>query len=124
MAIDPVGGSLASIALLFPLYDACNRIYNSWQVRRSFGKDLDDLYVRLEVQWVRLYLLMQRRQGLLLDPPDPDDKHHRVTRVILKQLAVIKLLFDQCDSLIQKNCGSGRLERHFAVDSRVQKPTS
>lgn len=42
-----------------------------------------------------------------MDPPDPDDKHHRITRIILKQLASIKELFEQCDTLVRKNCGPG-----------------
>jgi hypothetical protein len=108
MPVDPVGASLASIALLFPIYDACNRIYKSWQVRASFGKDLEELYFSLEIQWVRLYLLMEKRQGLLLDPPDPDDKHQWVTRAILTQLAIIKLRFEECDQLVKKNCDGGR----------------
>lgn len=108
MVVDPAGASLASIALIFPIYDACNRIYNSWQVRASFGKDMGRLSWKLHVQWVHLYQLMDRRQGLLLNPPDPDDRHHVVTSTILGQLAVIKDYFGECDALVIKNCGNGK----------------
>lgn len=115
MAVEPVGATLASIALIFPLYDACNRIWSSWQVRRSFGQDLQTHFRRLEIQWVHLYLLLERRQGALVDPPDPDDKQHRITRVILRQLSCIKELFEQCDDLIRKNCGPRKFLTCFMV---------
>ena len=64
MAIDPLGATLGSIALLFPIYDACNRLYNGWQTMGAFGRDMEEFQIRIDAQWLYLYTIMNRRTGL------------------------------------------------------------
>ena len=40
---EPIASSLAGIALLSPVYDACDRLHAGFKVLRSFGRDVQVL---------------------------------------------------------------------------------
>lgn len=101
--IEPVSATLATIALLFPVYDACDRICNGIRDMKTFGKDIHAQQIRLGMQWFRLYQIMHRDyQNDLVKPPDPNDKFHEVTSKVLQYLGLIKLEFDECHAVLKK----------------------
>jgi hypothetical protein len=77
MVFEPIGGSLAAIALIFPIYDACDCIIAGCMVMRSFGRDIQLLWKQLDGQWVRLKLIME-------------------------QLEIIETYFRECEALVHK----------------------
>lgn len=99
---EPIAGSLAGIALIFPLYDACDRLHAGFMVLRSFGRDVQLLWKQLDAQWVRLKLIMQRDKLSVQNPPDSDDPHHWVTNTIKEQLGIVETHFRDCESLVHK----------------------
>ena len=100
MVFEPIAGSLAAIALFFPVYDSCNRLHDGCMVMKSFGRDVQLLWKELDGQWVRLQLIMQRDHSRVQNPPDPDDRHHHVTTAITDQLVMIESYFRDCESLV------------------------
>ena len=100
MVFDLVSGSLAAFALLFPLYDSCNRLHAGCKAMKSFGRDVQLLWKELDVQWVRLQLIMQWDNSRVQNPPDPDDPHHHVTAAITEELVILETHFRDCESLV------------------------
>ena len=105
MVFEPISGSLAAIALLFPVYDSCNRLHDGCVAMKSFGRDVQLLWIELDGQWVRLKLIMQRDRSRVQNPPEPDDRYHHVTTAIKDQLAIIESHFRDCESLVSKYLG-------------------
>ena len=100
MSFEPIGGSLAAIALFFPIYEQCNQIYNACKEMKHYKHDRDVLWKGLYAQWVRLDTMMKRDRLHLQHPPDPDNRHDPVTKAIMYQLSIIKECFDSCLSLM------------------------
>ena len=114
MVFEPISGSLAAIALLFPVYDSCDRLHAGCMAMKSFGRNVQLLWKELDGQWVRLQLIMQRDHSRVQNPPDPDDPHHHVTTAITDQLVIIESHFRDCESLVLKQF-SGCFLRLFSL---------
>ena len=97
---EPVGVTLGAIALIAPVYDACDRAYSGLKIMARFGQDFQTLWRKLEGYWTTLYLLMERNSAHLRVPPDPRDPNHKVTKVILDQLKELTSQFEFCENLI------------------------
>lgn len=102
--VDPVATPLALVGLLFPIYDACDRLYHGYKLTRSFGRDFRLTQLQLEQQYSRLELTSETRvvdiQGL--DRlSDINDVHHRLTATVFRTLSSIKDQFELAHQLIQ-----------------------
>jgi hypothetical protein len=92
--------TLAAIALIFPLYDACNTTYKGCQDMRRFGVDARFCLLRLNNQKQLLDEHMRRRMGDLVRRPDPDDTTDPITISIIDQLTVIQTHFANCHEIV------------------------
>ena len=101
---DPVGTPLAAVALLFPIYDACDRLYHGYKLTRSFGRDFDLTQLQLEQQYSRLELTSETRVVDLQELDrlgDINDVHHRLTATIFRTLSSIKTQFELAHKLLE-----------------------
>lgn len=99
-----MGTPLAAVGLLYPIYDACDRLYHGYKLTRSFGRDFDLTQLQLEQQYSRLELTSETRlvdlQGL--DRlSDINDVHHRLTATVFRTLSSIKAQFKLAHKLLQ-----------------------
>lgn len=108
---DPAGVTLGAIALIAPLYDTCDRAYSGCKAMAAFGLDLQRLWRKLEGYWTILHLLMERNTSQLLNPPDPRDENHPVTKSIRIQLEELATHFGRCEKLIAAQLS--KCIRHF-----------
>lgn len=107
--IEPVGVTLGAIALLFPIYDACDRLHHGYSLTRSFGPDFQVVQFELEMQWCRLDVTSRRRLTDLENPFQTDDAEHPQTRSVIKALSLIKKQFELSNKLIEKYLVKGRV---------------
>lgn len=98
--MDPAGVALGAIALVAPVYDACDRAYSGLKVMACFGQDFQTLWRQLEGYWVTLHLLMNTKSATLQSPPDLQDVSHHVTRVMIHQLKELATQFEICETLL------------------------
>ena len=102
--VDPVGTPLAAVALLLPIYDACDRLYHGYKLTRSFGQDFDLTQLQLEQQYSRLELTSETRVVDLQELDrlgDINDVHHRLTATVFRTLSSIKTQFELAHKLLQ-----------------------
>jgi len=80
MYTDPLTPS--ALRLLLPLFQACEKVYNTWQLTQMFGNDLYNLESMLNAQYSRSSQIGSRRRDQLVHPPDPNDDFHPATSAI------------------------------------------
>lgn len=105
--VDLVGVTLGAVALLFPIYDACDRLYHGYQLTRSFGDDFAIVQLELEMQYCRLDVTARRRVIDLENPIDVNDPEHATTKTVIKALTTIRLQFELANKLMEKYIKKG-----------------
>jgi hypothetical protein len=102
MVFEPISGTLAAVALLFPIYDACDRLYLGYKLTRSFGDDFDMVQFDLDCQYSRLDETSRIRLIDLESPIDPNDQNHGTTKTIIRALRVIRDQLRLSNQLMEK----------------------
>lgn len=92
---------MGTIALIFPVYDSCRRLYDGCKRMRLFSKEIQLLSFELDSHWVTLDGLVSIRRSNLEDPPDADDRDHRVTAAIIGELTILKTHFEKCNEIVE-----------------------
>ena len=110
-----MSNSLAAVALLFPIYDACDRLYHGYKLTRSFGRDFDLTQLQLEQQYSRLELTSATRVVDLQEldrPSDINNVHHKLTATVFRTLSSIRTQFELAHKLLQHYDKKGILIRY------------
>lgn len=97
---DPL--TLSALRLLLPLFQACEKVYKTWQLTQMFGNDLFKLECMLNAQYARLAQIGSRRRDQLVDPPDLNDDFHPATSEIHALLLCVENNFQKTEQLIQE----------------------
>ena len=103
--VDPVGATLGSIGILFPIYNACDRLFHGYKLTQSFGDDLHLAKVRFHQQYSRLHQTSQRKVMDLDKFPDPSDiynEDHEITSMVIETLSAMRLRFEKGHKILQK----------------------
>ena len=102
---DPLGATLGSIGILFPIYDACDRLFHGYKHTQSFGGDFYLAQVRFHQQYSRLHETSQRKVIDLDKFPDPSDvynKNHKNTSMVIETLSAMKIRFEKGHKILRK----------------------
>jgi hypothetical protein len=102
MVFEPISGTLGAVALLFPIYDACDRLYHGYKLTKSFGKDFDLVQFELECQYSRLDVTSRTRVLDLESPIDPNNKDHGTTSTVIRALSNIRRQLELSNKLMEK----------------------
>ncbi|OTA74668.1 hypothetical protein M434DRAFT_39138 [Hypoxylon sp. CO27-5] len=100
MYIDPL--TLAAIKSLFPLFKACETLYETWCLTKTFGNEFFKAECMLHAQYARLIQIGCRSRDQLAEPPDPNNDFHPITQSIYELLLQIEAIFNKCEVLIQR----------------------
>jgi hypothetical protein len=106
--VDPVGITLGAVALLFPIYDACDRIYHGYQLTRSYSDDFALVQLELEFEYCCFNVTAQRRVIDLEKPIDINDPENENTKTVIKALSNIKRQFALANVLMEKYAKQGK----------------
>ena len=103
--VDPVGVTLGSIALLFPIYDACDRLFHGYKLTQSFGDDFRLAQVRFYQQYSRLHETSQRKimdLDKFNDPKDMYNESHETTSMVIETLSAMRFQFEKGHKILEK----------------------
>ncbi|KAH6702893.1 hypothetical protein BKA61DRAFT_198202 [Leptodontidium sp. MPI-SDFR-AT-0119] len=100
--MEPIGVTLGAIALLCPIYNACNQLYHGYSLTRAFGSDFLMNQFELEMQWCRLDVTSRRRLIDLETPLQLGNTEHSQTQTIVRALSLIKNQFELANTLMKK----------------------
>ena len=103
--VDPVGVTLGSIALLFPIYDACHRLFHGYKLTQSFGDDFRLAQVRFYQQYSRLHETSQRKimdLDKFNDPKDMYNESHGTTSMVIETLSAMRFQFEKGHKILEK----------------------
>ena len=125
---DPLGATLGSISILFPIYDACDRLFHGYKFTQSFGEDFHLAQVRFYQQYSRLHETSQRKVMDLDKFPDPNDvynKSHRNTGMVIETLSAMKVRFEKGHKILRKydQLGIPRSQQYQAWELTMSKNT-
>jgi hypothetical protein len=87
--VEPVSVTLGAVALLFPIYDACDRLYHGYKLTRSYGDDFEIVQLKLQMQFCRLDVTAKRKVIDLEYPIDVNNRHDETTKTVISTLANI-----------------------------------
>ena len=110
--VEPVGTTLAAVALFAPIFEACERLVKGWRDMHNFGQDLDYEQAELEMQFVLFKRVSLYYREDLKAELDLNDSEHEGTRTVKRYLEVIKHHFEECDNImfpLQKRERLGKL---------------
>ena len=115
--VDPLGATLGSISILFPIYDACDRLFHGYKLTQSFGDDFRLAQVRFYQQYSRLHETSQRKVM--------DIESHRNTSMVLETLSAMKVRFEKGHKILQKydQLGIPRSQQYQASELIISKNT-
>lgn len=99
--VDPLGATIGSIAILFPIYDACDRLFHGWKLTQSFGDDFRLAQVRFYQQYCRLHETSQR-QLMYLDSNDLCNENSESTSMVIETLSAMRVHFEKGHKILQK----------------------
>lgn len=109
--VDPAGTTIGAIGLLYPLFEACERLYRGYQISHAFGHDFMVIKLGLEALHARLQRIAKRRLRDLKDHQqmDVDDQNDPTLSVVLRYLATVKRDFEECSALMEHYQKKGNL---------------
>ncbi|KAL8689206.1 MAG: hypothetical protein Q9218_005071 [Villophora microphyllina] len=100
--VEPVGLTLGAIGLLFPIYQACERLHRGYKLTQAFGDDWQIIQLRLDMHYSRLESTTTTSVPSLKEFANPGDvynKDHPTTSIILRTLSTIKKQFEAVHKL-------------------------
>ena len=103
--VDPLGATLGSIGILFPIYDACDRLFQGYKLTQSFGDDFRLAQIRFYQQYSRLHETAQRKVMDLDKFTSPNDVYntsHENTSMVIETLSAMKVRFEKGHKILQK----------------------
>ena len=103
--VEPVGATLGSIALLLPIYDACDRLFHGYKLTQSFGDDFHSAQVRFHQQYSRLHETSQRKIMDLEkfnDPREMYNESHETTNMVKETLSAMRVHFERGHRILEK----------------------
>ena len=103
--VDPLGATLGSISLLFPIYDACDRLFQGYKLTQSFGDDFRLAQVRFYQQYSRLHETSQRKVMYLNKFDNPNDMYnesHETTSMVIETLSAMRVRFEKGHKILEK----------------------
>ena len=107
--VEPVSTTLAAVALLAPLFEACERLYRGFELTQAFGDDFVSMQLRLDTLNVQRGQIAHRRLRYVKDHQkiDFEDKNDPVVKMAIRTLAEMKQIFEHCDKLMKRYSDKG-----------------
>ena len=127
--VEPVGVTLGSIGILFPIYDACDKLFQGYKLTQSFGDDFRLAQVRFYQQYSRLHETSQRKVKDLDRFPDLSNiyiESLETPSVVIETLSVMKVRFEKGHKILQKydQLGIPRFQQDQAWKLTISKHTN
>ncbi|KAL8732571.1 MAG: hypothetical protein Q9181_003902 [Wetmoreana brouardii] len=100
--VEPVGATLGAIGLLFPVYQACERLHRGYKLTKAFGHEWQIIQLQLDMHYSRLELTSTTNVAnlkKLTNPGDIYNKDHPTTSIILRTLSTIQKQFETAHKL-------------------------
>jgi Prion-inhibition and propagation len=99
-----VAATVAAVRYVYPIYQACDKLYNGIQATRTFGDEYGRAKRRFEAQYARLDSTAEKYLHSLEEPIDPNDEDQEAARRVVGVLSDIRTTLEKCDQLVKGEC--------------------